>query len=571
VERLEGDSRRLVWPPPDAADALREVVSLSRVGGALWIGTASAGAYLFNPESAGGAGNSSEGQGTATPSLPTPIDALAERGTLWSAVEDGAGGIVVGTSRGLFRLSQDRTDVWLPGVDVRAVALAGAPGDGVWCATVGSGLVRVRVDGSVGTVTARVGTDHGLPSDGVYALSISGAPQAPVLALGTNRGVATYEPSRRPPGLRIGRVVGRRAYAPSEWPSIRLDAPQESLLVEMAAVGGRTYPEHYQYVFTLTPEAGPPRSSLAHDGQFLTGPLPAGRYVVEGRALGTDLVASAPVHLSFEVARAPLPWVSIGLGGLLLVALFALGWGTSQNRRLAKSSAALAKTRLQLVQETENERRRIARDLHDQTLADLRRLLLSGNGAGATAASETGGTFREAVEAISTEIRRICEDLSPSVLENVGLTAALEWALVEAVAQANAGKAEGAAHERRAALAGAGPCRGSFVCADDVEDELHLDGAARIQVYRIVQEALTNAVRHSGCTELVVTVLNTERALVVTVEDNGRGIKEPESGAGRGLANMRSRASLIGARVDWSARPDGGTTFSLRVPRPSLG
>src|SRR5207249_4723315 len=91
----------------------------------------------------------------------------------------------------------------------------------------------------------------------------------------------------------------------------------------------------------------------------------------------------------------------------------------------------------QLASETENERRRIARDLHDQTLSDLRRLLMLTHQIPANKIDSHGVPdakfIRTEIESISTEIRRICEDLSPSVLTNVGLTAALEWALTDAV------------------------------------------------------------------------------------------------------------------------------------------
>jgi signal transduction histidine kinase len=177
---------------------------------------------------------------------------------------------------------------------------------------------------------------------------------------------------------------------------------------------------------------------LSGDSQLLLENLRPGRYRVEARAFNIDLLVSSPLALEFEVARAPFPWISVTLAGLLALALGAVWWGSRQNQRLANANDALgaanqqlAETRLQLANETETERRRIARDLHDQTLADLRRLLLLTDRLPPNEAKDglDPAIFRREIEGVSTEIRRICEDLSPSVLANVGLIAALEWAL----------------------------------------------------------------------------------------------------------------------------------------------
>src|SRR5213075_2635092 len=140
--------------------------------------------------------------------------------------------------------------------------------------------------------------------------------------------------------------------------------------------------------------------------------------------------------------------------------------------------------------ETETERRRIARDLHDQTLADLRNLALlvdqlpagGGNGLRANRAPSQPSALRAEIESISQEVRRICEDLSPSALENVGLSAALEFALSHAVEHA------------------ASNCRFEFefVCDDTLDEKLNLPSSTQIQIYRIAQEALSNICRHSG-------------------------------------------------------------------------
>jgi signal transduction histidine kinase len=341
-------------------------------------------------------------------------------------------------------------------------------------------------------------------------------------------------------------VLGRRPYQPDEWNALRLDYPQNGLLVQAAAVAGRTYAERFQYAFSLEDGAGHTVArTLSRDGQFAAESLSPGRYRVSARAFGTNLVASAPVTLDFDVARAPVPWPAIALATLLACALLALAWGGVQYKHLRAANAALRDTRLQLVHEAENERRRIARDLHDQTLADLRGLLIA-----LPPSEQAANGIRQDVEAISSEVRRICEDLSPSVLENVGLTAALEWALDETL-------------RRRPRDA---PLRGTFSCSEDLAEHLSLESAGAIQIYRIFQEALANAARHSGARELQLAVARSpEGGLEITLDDDGAGFDSATVRQGLGLANIRSRASLIGAHVEWRSRTGAGTRFVLRT------
>jgi signal transduction histidine kinase len=262
----------------------------------------------------------------------------------------------------------------------------------------------------------------------------------------------------------------------------------------------------------------------------------------------------------------------VALSVLLALVLVALVWAIVEHRRIARTSTALsranrelASARLDLANEAERERRRIARDLHDQTLADLRHLLMMidqlppansppGNG---HAAGLEAAAFRSEIEGVSNEIRRICEDLSPSVLENVGLTAAIEWALTNA---ASANAAPGCQFEYE------------FVCDEELEERLDLAPAVQMQVYRIAQEALNNICRHASATRVRLAVANSaDASFVLTIEDDGRGF-DPQTRKGRkgrGLASIRARASLIEADVSWEKSPAGGTIFTLRKPRAS--
>jgi signal transduction histidine kinase len=160
-------------------------------------------------------------------------------------------------------------------------------------------------------------------------------------------------------------------------------------------------------------------------------------------------------------------------------------------------------------------------------------------------------TLRAEIESISQEVRLICEDLSPSALENVGLSAALQYALAHAVEHA------------------APDCRFEyeFVCDDALDEKLKLPANAQIQIYRIAQEALSNICRHAEASQVRMSAAVTEDAeFELMVADNGRGFDrgDARNNAGRGVANIRARASMIDAEVNWSKRDGGGTVFILK-------
>jgi two-component system sensor histidine kinase UhpB len=222
---------------------------------------------------------------------------------------------------------------------------------------------------------------------------------------------------------------------------------------------------------------------------------------------------------------------------------------------LMEANRQLATARLQVANQTEVERRRIARDLHDQTLADLRHLLLltdqlSTNGSEGDHKRLDPSAFRAEIESISTEVRRICEDLSPSVLENVGFAAALEWALANAVTHSPP------------------DCKFEyeFTCAENLDEHIELAPGLRMQIYRILQEAISNICRHAAATHVRLDLsLSADGAFILRLEDDGRDFNPEDKKLrhGRGLTNIRARASLIEAEVAWSKRAGGGTVFTL--------
>ena len=106
-----------------------------------------------------------------------------------------------------------------------------------------------------------------------------------------------------------------------------------------------------------------------------------------------------------------------------------------------------------------------------------------------------------------------------------------------------------------------------FECDEGLEERLRLTPGVQMQVYRIVQEVVSNVCRHARATRVQLGVhLSDEGSFVLTLEDDGQGFDADHRKArgGRGLAGIRGRASIIDAEVSWRRRPEGGTAFVLR-------
>ena len=552
VERVDEGGRTLVWPNAQTDAQARDIISLhADKSGRLLIGTSSASVFIF------------DGKSTATLPALEKLKGAAVRAML----DEGNDRLWLASARGLYLYHAGELREIAGGLDVRDLAATtNAANPSVWCAT-SVGILKVLMDDQLGAIISRLDVEQGLPSQNTFAvLSVPASDNNETLLIGTNRGVARYTPSRVAPVLTPVRIIGQRIHQLDELRAgLNLDYPQNSLVLDVSATSSRTFPEQFQYAFLLYDSTGRIiKQKFSHDAQFTMESLKAGRYKVTARAFSKDLIPSEPLTFEFNVAGAPFPKTTVALSVLLALALIALWWGYHQNRRLARTGATLKETnqqladaRMQLANETEAERRRIARDLHDQTLADLRHLLMltdqlpaNGNDSSHVKAPAPA-IFRSEIESISNEIRRICEDLSPSVLENVGFLAALEWALSNAVTHAP--------HARKFEY--------EFSADDQLEERLNFQRAAQMQIYRIVQEVVSNISRHSEATRVRLSAKTSEDgAFLLTIEDDGRDF-EPQDGKrkqGRGLANIRARASLIEAEVNWKRRMGGGTEFTLR-------
>jgi signal transduction histidine kinase/ligand-binding sensor domain-containing protein len=544
VDRIDGGRASLNWP--STAGSGREVLSLFADGEErLLIGTTKDGV------------SSSDGKSITE----EPAFATLKGPAVRSMARTPDGSLWFGTATGIFLCRTGAScTLTVPNVDARyLLAIQSEKTNELWCGTRGNGLLRILLDPIVGSVVSELDSEQGLPSQNVFAV----LPQhkedgSEVLLIGTNRGVARYEPGHLEPSLSVTRILSKRVHALSELQAgLNLEYPQNSLLVDVTAISSRTFPEQFQYAFTLVDGGGKSiKQKLSRESQFTMEGLKPGKYTVTARAFTKDLTSSQPLSFSFTVARAPFPWTSTALAILLALALLALLWAILERRRIVATSAALvdanrelADARLNLANEAERERGRIARDLHDQTLADLRHLALLTDRIKTNGESNTTTALRSEIEVISQEVRRICEDLSPSVLQNVGFAAALEFALSHAV--------QDAPPEKR--------FKYEFHCDDAIEERSELPPSVQMQIYRIVQEAVNNIWRHAEATEVKMFVtISKEGNFSLRIEDNGHPFQSQHTNSeGRGLANMRARAGLIDARISWRAGEAGGTVFTL--------
>ncbi|HTK38225.1 MAG TPA: two-component regulator propeller domain-containing protein, partial [Pyrinomonadaceae bacterium] len=511
VIEIKGDDQGNVVVPDQAA------TSLFASSDKLFIGTAGQGLFSFD--------------GTNTVQLIAPED-LGNTAT-WKILAGAGNSLWIAGQSGLYRYRDGQIERIISDHDVRDFVVNGSD---IWAATSDAGLVHARYDDVFGWLVSNISVEQGLPSEKAFALILLDHR----LLIGTNRGLSTYAPGTVAPAIAAVRILSRRLHDVSELRStIALDYPQNSLLIEVAGQSSRTFPEEFQYAFLLKNGKGEVIDKrISTDAQFAPDNLSPGDYTIEARTFNRDLLSSEPLIVRFSVASAPFPWTATALAVLLAIAVIALIIAMIESRRIAQRNRELAAARFDLANEAERERRRIARDLHDQTLADLRNLQMMSD-----QLSPGNAEFRSEIESVSTEIRRICEDLSPSVLENVGLTASLEFLLSHTVENYR------------------------FHAAEDLEEKIKFPMNVQLQIYRIAQEILTNIKRHSNAALVEMHIeVTAENEFILTIKNDGEPF-DPSvvSKKGRGIANIRSRAALIRSEIAWQTN-GSGTTFELRKP-----
>jgi len=202
-----------------------------------------------------------------------------------------------------------------------------------------------------------------------------------------------------------------------------------------------------------------------------------------------------------------------------------------------------------LVQAQEDERTAISRELHDEVGQTLSTLLVRLSNLSAAIPPSAARELKEHIEGVRElaqnsvqVVRNMALLLRPSMLDDFGLIPALEWQAREVSRNTTI----------RANLA-----------ADAIPEDLSEEH--KTCIYRVVQEALHNSVRHSGASMVRITVKNSSGAIYVTVQDDGCGFR-PEAGRGLGLLGMQERVTRLGGAFQIESEIGRGTLLAIELP-----
>ncbi|HTZ64896.1 MAG TPA: GAF domain-containing sensor histidine kinase [Solirubrobacteraceae bacterium] len=227
-------------------------------------------------------------------------------------------------------------------------------------------------------------------------------------------------------------------------------------------------------------------------------------------------------------------------------------FATSAASAVATAQSVTSERHRQRLAAAEGERSRWARELHDETLQGLNALRLGLAAAGRSEQSSTARTvFAQSVEQLEDTIanlRALITDLRPAALDALGVRAA-----IETLADRNA--REDLEIDMSVELG-----------HEQGQESTRMSGELETALYRITQEALTNATKHGQATRVVVEIHEDPTTVHLTVRDNGRGFDPDAQSDGFGLLGIHERTELLGGELQIESTPGKGTTLSARLP-----
>ncbi|MFN7924221.1 MAG: sensor histidine kinase [Bryobacteraceae bacterium] len=248
------------------------------------------------------------------------------------------------------------------------------------------------------------------------------------------------------------------------------------------------------------------------------------------------------------------------LGRVIAGLLAALAAGTVvavlTGRRLIQAEEAAERHRRNLealsarvVSLQEDERRAVARELHDGIAQVLSAQLIDIGGAIGRAQDPDVRSRLESARSLGQQclqaVREMAMNLRPSILDDLGLVPAIEWFARE-IGRRFSVEVKVSAGQRD---------------LRDLPDEI------KTCIFRVTQEAVTNSARHSGASSVQVSLHEANGHVTLAVEDNGRGF-DPEKTRGLGLMGMYERVQRVGGEFQPMSHPGGGTRIDVRIPVP---
>jgi signal transduction histidine kinase len=253
-----------------------------------------------------------------------------------------------------------------------------------------------------------------------------------------------------------------------------------------------------------------------------------------------------------RVERQVYLFLGATLAAILVTGLLLIRSNRQLFRRLAELSEQRSELAQKLIATQESTLQFISRELHDefgQILTAVGSLLARAEKQ-APAGSTWSRDLREVNEIVQStleNVRSLSQALHPVILDEAGVESALDWYLPTVERQNGI-----AIHFEKT-----GPSR-------------PIGTTAGIHIYRILQEALNNVVRHSGAAKACVRLCFRSNGLLLEVEDHGTGFKPDGSKRGIGLVAMRERAELVGGTISWLPASEGGTIVRLEIPQEQL-
>jgi signal transduction histidine kinase len=232
---------------------------------------------------------------------------------------------------------------------------------------------------------------------------------------------------------------------------------------------------------------------------------------------------------------------------------------TEQINALDSANAALQDAQRRLLTELEQERKYLAREIHDQVIQDLLSVNyeleeIEASEAVTLILSKDLSGIRESIRGLVADLRRICGSLRPPTIDNLGLGAALQsythdWSK-----------------------------RTNIAAALDLDDNLgRLPEPIELSIFRIVQEGLSNVRKHANASDVEISLRHTSpRTLLLSIADNGEGLAEdfelsdlPTEGH-YGLLGISERVALLGGRVQFQNQAHGGLLIQAEIPHPRV-